>query len=444
MGKVLEKLRSVKESYDKLIEFIERHDKDRTFKFSNQELRDTFQTLFDRFRESVVNSVCGTEIYEAEKWRDILISTSKEVIKKFGLIDIIFSKELSSFLRDPKRHLMKKIFLYVHDLIRGRITFEEFAGTAYSAIITSLRTNMRTIYQDWVFLSILELLHEDNFRIIYPELGVISLERHSRQKLGYIPPNVVLRRGIIHISFFIEAPRPITWEDTHDLSRIWSLYTALRPDMLVYGDAIFNIIDLDRSPPIIRPHIIIECKELPDWYLRVRYIRGPLAKPLSAEEWRSKWLIGLRQGLSDILGVEVKKVDTMMEEKRSIRLKDEQIVQLYRAVYKPDKMIVVSRCETPESVKTRLEDQDIVVIDGVGFSKDKLRRLVETIVEISEKYSKRRHQEDLNILSIIEALLSRRIGRALSREIVYRAIMEFLIKNIDELVKEIERTRITS
>ncbi len=439
MGKVVEKLGRVKESYEKIIQFLDKFDRDRTFRFNSQELREKFQELFDKFRESVVEAVCGSEIGEAERWRDILLEASRDVIVRFGLVDVIFSKELSSFIKDPKKHLMKKIFLYVHDLLRGRVSFEDFASTAYSAIVTSLRTNMRTIYQNWVFLSILSLLHDQGFRIIYPELGVISLERHSRQKLGYIPPNVVLRRGFVHVSFFIEAPRPITWEDTHDLSRIWSLYTALRPDMLVYGDAIFNIIDLEKSPPIIRPHIIIECKELPDWYLRVRYIRGPLAKPLSAEEWRSKWLVGLRQGLADVLGIEVKKVDTMMEEKKSIRLKDEQIVQLYKAVYKPDIMIVISRCETPESVKKRLEDQGIIVVDNVGFCREKLSSVVDIIISIAGKYSSRRYQDDLNILSIVEAMLSRKLGRQVSREVIYRTIIEFLMRNIDQLVREIEK-----
>jgi len=435
VGKVVDKLSSILNYFNELMKFLDTYDPNRTFKFRNVEVREKFHTLFESFRDAIVDVVCGDDIKLAEEWRNILLNLASKFKKTFGLLDIVFSKELSSFLKDPKHHLKKKIFLYVHDLLRGKVSFEEFAEKAYPAIMTSLRTNMRTIYQDWVFLAILLKLHERGFRLVYPELGVLSLERHSKQKLGYIPPNAVLRCGFTSISFFIEAPRPISWEDTQDLSRIWSLYTALRPDMLVYGDAIFNIVDLERSPPIVRPHVIIECKELPDWYTRVRYIRGPLAKPLSAEEWRSKWLVGLRQGLADILGIEVKKVDTMIEEKKSIKLKDEQIVMLYRSVYKPDIMFVVSRCRVPENIKDRLRDQNIEVIDDVGFNIDKIEPLIDKLVEICKKYSTYRMFEENDTISIIEAMVSKIFMRNISRDVIRKAIVEYISRNIDDFVK---------
>ncbi len=434
MGKIIEKLSTIQYYLNELIEFLDKYDPERSFRFRDPNLREKFHELFEKFRDSIVDVVCGDDIKLAEEWRDILLDIASKVKRMFGLLDIIFSKELSSFLKDPKHHLKKKIFLYVHDLLRGRISFEEFAEKAYPAIMTSLRTNMRTMYQDWIFLALLLKLYERGFRIVYPELGVLSLERHSKQKLGYIPPNVVLRCGVYSVSLFIEAPRPISWEDTQDLSRIWNLYTALRPDMLVYGDALYNIVDLDRSPPIVRPHIIIECKELPDWYLRVRYIRGPLAKPLSAEEWRSKWLIGLRQGLADILGIEVKKVDTMMEEKKSIKLKDEQIVMLYRSVYKPDIMFVVSRYEVPENVKERLRDQNIEVIDNVQFNPDRLNPIIDCLIATCEKYSRTRILEENDTISIIEAMVSRRFLRNVPRDVIRRAIVEYICNNIEDFI----------
>ena len=59
-----------------------------------------------------------------------------------------------------------------------------------------------------------------------------------------------------------------------DLSRIWKFYTALRPDMMVYGGEVMDIVEIDSDPPVRRPDLIIEVKELYDWYKRVREVRG--------------------------------------------------------------------------------------------------------------------------------------------------------------------------
>jgi len=270
-------------------------------------------------------------------------------------------------------------------MLREVIDLESFEDKALAAIKTSLRTNMRTIYQDWILLTIVNIILSSGGKVVYPESKVISLERSGAQKLGWIPPNIVLRiPGKGCISIFIEVPRPIGWGDTKDLKRIWKLYTTLRPDIMVYSGMIMNILDLSSDPPIKRPDLIIEVKELSDWYERIREVRGPFAKPLTVERWRSMWIEGLWDGLAGILGVKRKSRREEVEEERRVkRLRDVEIVKLYKAFYKPKYMMVITRRRTPSKIKRLLEEDGIIVIDRIGFNKKRLFSAAEILMRIA-------------------------------------------------------------
>lgn len=46
-------------------------------------------------------------------------------------------------------------------------------------------------------------------------------------------------------------------KDSSDLRESWKLYTALRPDIMVYGGKILDIVNIDSNPPIKKPDVII-------------------------------------------------------------------------------------------------------------------------------------------------------------------------------------------
>ena len=373
-----------------------------------------------------IDCTIGEEpIREAKEWIKIFSKTIEEVIKVYGFTTVLYSKEFGSFIKDPWLHLRKKLFIYTHDLKRGRLSKEEYARKSLAAIRTSLRTNLRTLYQNWVFLSILMKLYEPGTLVIYPEHKVLSLERSGKQKLRWIPPNIVIDvPSIGSLSFYIEAPRPIAWEDTSDLKQAWSLYTALRPDMMVYGGRVMDITDLSSSPPVKKPDIIIECKELIDWYQRIRDVRGPLAKPLTAEEWRSRWIQGLWDGLADVLGVTRKEAIEEVKERKGIRLSEVKIVKLYKSVYNPKEMIVVSRYSVPSDVRKELESYGIKVIDNVGFERSKLSPLIRSL----EKYAKESGEfvikiTDRRLAQLISKLIELYEENAINVEELYEYIM---------------------
>ncbi len=319
---------------------------------------------------------------EAGRWINVLRETLGSVMGLYGFRHVLFSREFRSFLDDPWRHLRKKLFIYTHDYLRGRIDAVEYGRKALSALNTSLRTNLRTLYQNWCYLAVLIHLYRPGAKPYYPEHGILSLERSGKQRLRWIPPNLVLWiPGHGYLSFFLEAPRPIAWEDTSDLRKTWKLYTALRPDTMVYGGRVLDMLEPGRAPPIKRPDVIIEYKELIDWYRRSREVRGPFARPLTAEEWRNKWIRGLWEGLADVLGVKrAEELATAAEKRRGVRLSEVKVVELYRAVYNPGRMYLVSRYSVPGEVREELEAHDIVVVDNVGFDPAPLRVVAEALL----------------------------------------------------------------
>jgi len=345
------------------------------------------EELFEEVRDLIVDlAVDRSELDMARSWSGILVGELGRASRLLGASGWSYSRELRSFLEDPRTHLKKKLFNYVFDLARGRIGEDEAVRRGAAAVRTSLMTNLRSIYQDWVLAAIFSHLGSMGGRLVYPETGVILLERSGRQRSGSIPPNAIVRLPRGELSFFLEAPRPIGWEDTGDLARSWRLYVILRPDMLVYPGRALDIAAPDRDPPILRPHTIIECKELPDWYERVRDLRGPLARPMRATEWRARWLQGLEEGLADILGVERRRVEDFAEGRtRSLRVREHRLLLLYKETFKPERFYLVSRAPVPRSVRVDLESNGIVVVDDVEIGDSQaLRGLAEELAGIAE------------------------------------------------------------
>jgi|UniRef100_A0A7J2U3J5 hypothetical protein len=340
--------------------------------------------LFEKFRLCVVRSVAGNELEIAYKWISETKRALDNALKTLSISSYTLPKELSSFISDPLQHLKKKVFNYSYDLLRGSISFEEFYEKVLRAVTTSLRANLRGCYQLWALTTMMKLFGEMGYVIAYPESRYLNFDRSGKQKLGVIPPNfVLLSIGRGYLSFFHEAPRPLGWEDTGDLQKVWSLYTALRPDLMVYSGRVMDIVDLSSSPPIKRPDAIIEFKELEDWWKRVRDLKGFLRRPLTAEEWRSKWINGLFEGLAEAMGVKRVDVEKRVEEGASMRVKEYQLVLLYKATYKPRKILLVSRKETPPEVKKSLIESGIDVLDRVEFSEERLREAVNQLSEIA-------------------------------------------------------------
>lgn len=401
-------------------------------RLEGRELERALEELKRRF----VREDASRDLRIARVWIGKFNSTVRDLEKLLGLRGVVNPKEFNSFVKDPEAHLRKKLFIYAHDLARGKLSPPEFQAKAHSAVKTSLQTNLRTLYQSWVLVCLVLHLAERGFRLVYPDDMYLHLERSGRQRAGAIPPNAVLSDGFRALSLFVEAPRPIGWEDSSDLSRAWSLYIALRPDMMAYGGRVMNIVNLDGETPILKPDVIVECKELVDWYKRARELKGPIIRPLTAEEWRSRWIEGLWEGLAEVLDVKRSEAERRVKSRRGLRLRDPQIVVLYKRFYEPNTMVLVSRARVPRDVKRMLVDEGIEVVDGVGFSRRKLEGVANILEELAGGESVRADFIELTprARKLLQELL--RAARSLGMEVSPPQLVEQALEALSSRLKE--------
>ncbi|BAN90436.1 hypothetical protein [Aeropyrum camini] len=338
--------------------------------------------LLERLRLTIVEAVLASGLERAAEWVEIFRGELERARRAASLRGVLLPKELRSFIEDPRGHLAKKLFQYSIDLARGRLSPEEFMSKARNALNTSMATNLRSIYQHWVFLALVAEYGRRGASIVYPDHGFLHIERQGRQRGGSIPANAVVRLpGAREASFYLEAPRPVGWGDSRGLERTWSLYTSLRPDMIIYGGRVLDMVEwVEGRPRVKRPSVVVEFKELEDWYDRVRYLKGPLVKRFSAEEWYERWFEGLKTGLADILGVEPGRRE---ERREGVRVREHRLVLLYREVYKPDLLVLVSRAPVPGAIRRELEAEGVAVVDGVEIGS---RGPVEELAEALEPY----------------------------------------------------------
>lgn len=393
--------------------------------------------LLEELREATIEALVEpSELERAARWVAALEAAAKSAAAKLGASGWTLPRELKSFSENPRAHLRKKLFLYAFDAARGKLSLDDYLEKARAALTTSLKTNMRSVYQGWVFASLLEALAEEGAELVYPEHGVIPLDRSGKQRAGSIPPNAVLRipaRG--ELSFFVEAPRPIGWEDTSDLAKAWRLYVSLRPDVIVYSGRVLNALAPEGSDlPVLRPDAIVECKEQSDWYERSRDLRGPFAKPLTAEEWMSIWLSGLWAGLAEVLGVSGAPAEELREgKKKSLRVSEPQLVALYKRVFKPSRMFLVSLPALPERVRAELAELGVEVHDGVEIGEaSRLKALASELAKLAGGSGS----------GFFDEVLARLRERGLrpARSELEEALKRLALEHFDELLELLRRS----
>lgn len=388
---------------------------------------------FDKFRECAVLSFITREyINKAQASVKELSSLLNEAIPNMGGRGWLLPRETSDFSKNPLEHLKKKILLYTYDLLRRKLAVVDYASKVRSAVNSSMRSNMRTVYEIWVLASILRHLQRYSTRIVYPEHGFVHFDRYGKQKAGTMPPNLVIDiPGKGMLSFYLEAPRPLGWRDFKDLKVVWRYYTSLRPDIMIYPGLVLDIVDMSSSNiPIIKPEIIIECKELEDWFIRARELKGPVNPSLSFDEWFKRWLSGLWTGLADVLGVDSSVVKDVAEGKRKgVRVTETQLVKFYRSFYKPSYFYLVSSPRLPEYVKKELEEDGIVVFDNAKIGcRDCLEDLAKEVLDHARPVSTDSILSEINALK--QALLQR--GVNIDEYSLTRLAFKFALRKLDE------------
>jgi len=391
------------------------------------------EEYLDTFRQCTVYAYAESGVLdEARRDVNLLIKFLDSAVSSVSGRGWLLSREMSSFVKDPVEHLKKKLTLYLYDLLRGKLSLEDYASKAKAAVTSSLNTNMRTLYEVWVLTSLLRGFGKLGGKLIYPEHGYVHFDRAGKQKAGILPPNFAVSiPGRGSLSLFLEAPRPIGWRDFKDLKTVWRLYTTLRPDIMVYSGLITNIVDLNNPDlPILRPQVIIECKEQNDWYIRARELKGPLVSTFTFDEWFKRWLSGLWSGLADVLGVNSDVLREIVEGKRrGVRVTEVQLVLFYKSVYKPEEFFLVSKPILPSNTRRFLENEGVIVLEGIQIGCEKC---LENIVEHLVKYAKFPVEEGDRSRVLIDKLLRELLshGIHLTESELIDYIEKYILENI--------------
>jgi len=393
------------------------------------------EEALDELRRLLVREYAAGRLGEARRWIEAFLGEAYRAVSLLGARGVLLPKELRSFIRDPEAHLMKKLFQYSLYYAAGSLSLEELLSKARSAVTTSVNTNMRSLYQYWVFAALLSLLASRGARLVYPEHGYIYIERTGRQRGGGIPANAALSMpGRGYASFYLEAPRPVGWGDNRDLERAWRLYVSLRPDMIVYSGLVLDMVeDSGEGPTVRRPQLIVEFKEQSDWYERTRYLKGLAAKPMTASEWFQRWYQGLKAGLADVLGVEG--VEPPGERARPVRVKEYRLILLYRSVYRPDRLVLVSRARMPGEIVAELESEGVTVLHGVEMGD---RASVEPLADIVEEFFS---GGGVDPVDAAVRVLEESLGAPVDRVLAARALAELAVGEAERLSEIYERLR---
>ena len=129
-----------------------------------------------------------------------------------------------------------------------------------------------------------------------------------------------------------------------------------------------------------------------------------------------------------------------IEEKKTIKLTDQQIVMLYKSVYKPDNMLVISRARVPSYVKSKLEDHGITIIDDVRFEHNRLKEAINYLYKIATSKTSgfEIDKEFEKFLNELQQILSLKLNIELSRTEIINYITQYMKKEIDEFINYVK------
>jgi len=323
---------------------------------------------------SIYEDLKSSKIFDEDKYRAMIESYIKEffedeieVIRKYiytyddfcedvkEILNspyIIHSKQLSSFLEDPKEHIIKTLVSKSYKLILDGVNIEQFNSIINLTVKKCMESNLKLIFQNFVALSIPYNLHSHEINIIYPNNKWIILSRKGFQNNHSLSPNYVLEIDGERFSFFIEAPRPIERSKRVKRGSKIPLNAAPRPDIMIYHRWVRNILprrSSSRSMKMLikRPLIIVECKETEGWWKKIRFSKG----------------------IRNLTNGDMNNVGAL------------DVIDVYLSLYKPKKMFVVSKVKVPRGVKYRLSLRGISTIDDTDFNPFKLSPLSNYILD---------------------------------------------------------------
>lgn len=268
------------------------------------DVRPEFYRLFNKTREAFLKEKYQTLLDEAIPLSSNYTQAALEVTKSLGLYEIKLPDKLNWFLNDPVNGLIRSIYNSLFDLLKGGIDMDTFEREASESIKISFRQLLKSGYEKWIVLSLVNLLVPDRALVIpIEDIKVKCHELEPDEKTGFCeeqPPDpeemeiLSLRRGLEEDAFIIsdlivrstKLNRYVsigadltdaTWTSkAMSGKREWHRLRELGRDLVPIDNWPDLVIYVDDQPEDIalvadfgrfcRPDIIVECMEQVDWY----------------------------------------------------------------------------------------------------------------------------------------------------------------------------------
>ena len=298
-----------------------------------------FERLKTDLERSFLECEFSREIHQVREEISQYRRICRRVEEVYGIEGIFHSKMFARFLKDYLKHIGSK--LPVLDLARKRVTLESFEKTGLQGVKRSIQTNLRTLYQNFALLSILVNFSPREPEIIFPHHDYIDLRRRARGEKK-LKPNFIIDANGKKYSFFVEG--------------LLGFSGGPRPDIMVYTRYIEDIRRPNEVGRIVPPDIIVECKEVQEWYKRERSSR--------IDSWWAEFY--QRAG------------GTVRKNKVSVN--ELQIIKVYKEIYQPKEMFLVSKVDVPLQIKESLEEDGIKVIKNTSFIENRLNEINECLI----------------------------------------------------------------
>ncbi|MBN1368695.1 MAG: hypothetical protein JW954_00475 [Dehalococcoidaceae bacterium] len=268
------------------------------------ESREQFYALFDEARQAFVGQKMPTVWNEAHQLSAGYLAAAGKLATVPGVTGVKTAPELDRLLKDPARGLIRPLFNPLFDLLKGKISHEEFEFGAQEAVGLYTGSLLKQGYQKWVILSLAGLVGPDRISAMpWDDIHEHCFELQPDQKRGFTEYSVPRPKDAEMITLghegegpsflladiIVHSPQSGLWitlsDDLTDASWAAKNPTTARqwltlrnkgqdqkplpywPDMVAYADPrVENIGLIGDFSSLLRPDAIIECFTSPDWY----------------------------------------------------------------------------------------------------------------------------------------------------------------------------------
>ena len=149
---------------------------DRHVVFIPEDLRGRFYEYFDKVRRAVVQSWDGPLCSEARSLAKNYMASEKNLYEALNL-GIELPKDLSSFLHDPEEGMMRLIYNRLFELVREKISEDDFERMAEGDLAANAAEMFRIGYEAWAALTLVLLLEPD-------EIFGVALDEKSEPRVA--------------------------------------------------------------------------------------------------------------------------------------------------------------------------------------------------------------------------------------------------------------------